>query len=235
MDQPIVLHQFELSPYCDKVRRVLAFKRKPYETREVPPTETLTRLRRLSPVGKVPVLEHGATIVNDSSAIARYLDAQFPDPPLFPDGKRERALCHFLEDWADESLYFFEVWLRFGLRGNADEWSRRTSESEPPGLLRRATERAFPTVMRNVLRAQGLGRWPAEKVMAELERHVQMLSDYLDDDDWLVGERLTIADIAAFSQLSCASETGEGAAVTATHENILRWMERVNASTAPVM
>ena len=73
----LVLHQFEVSPFCDKVRRVLHYKRKPYETREVPPTETLTRLRRLNPVGKVPVLEHGDVTVSDSSAISRYLDEQF--------------------------------------------------------------------------------------------------------------------------------------------------------------
>ena len=55
----LVLHQFEVSPFCDKVRRVLHFKHKSFETREVPPTETLVRLRRLNPTGKVPVLEHG--------------------------------------------------------------------------------------------------------------------------------------------------------------------------------
>lgn len=232
--EPLVLHQFETSPFCDKVRRVLAYKRKPYEVREVPPTETLMRLRRLNAVGKVPVLEHGGTVVSDSSDIARYLDRVFPDPPIYPAAPRDAALCHMLEDWADESLYFFESWLRFGLRENAGEWSRRTSESEPP-LLRRATERAIPTLMRNMLKAQGLGRKPADKIIEELDGHIRALGAYLGDSDWLVGEHLTICDIAAYSQLACASETGEGAAIMAEHDRVMRWMERVNASTAPLM
>lgn len=228
----LVLHQFEVSPFCDKIRRVLHYKRRPYETREVPPTETLVRLRRLSPVGKVPVLEHNGNVVSDSSEIARYLERVFPDPPIFPDGARERALAHFIEDWADESLYFFELWLRFGVRENADEWSRRASQSEPP-LIRRATEAAMPTLMRNVLRAQGLGRRSAEDVLSELDRHLDAIDTWLGDDEWLVGARLSIADIATYSQLACAGETDEGASILAKHPRVLAWMERVNGATAP--
>ncbi len=232
MGDVLVLHQFEFSPFCDKVRRVLHYKRRPYETREVPPTETLVRLRRLNPIGKVPVLEHDGNVISDSSEIVRYLDRVFPDPPIFPADPRDRALAHLIEDWADESLYFFELWLRFGVRENAEEWSRRASHSEPP-LIRRATERALPTVMRNVLRAQGLGRRSAEDVLAELERHLDAIETWLGDDEWLVGARLSVADVAAYSQLACAGETDEGASVLSKNPRVLAWMERVNGATAP--
>ncbi len=230
----LVLHQFEVSPFCDKVRRVLHYKRRPYETREVPPTETLVRLRRLNPVGKVPVLEHDGTVVSDSSNIARYLDEVFPDPPIYPKSVRDRALCHFLEDWADESLYFFEMGLRFGVRENAPEWSRRASHSEPP-LIRRATEAALPTLMRNVLKAQGIGRRDPEAVIEELERHLDALEVWLLEGAWLVGDRLSIADIASYSQLACAGETDEGASLLARHPGVLAWMERVNGATSPAV
>ena len=229
----VILHQFEVSPFCDKIRRVLHYKRKRYETHEVPPTETLVRLRRLNPTGKVPILEHRDAIVTDSSEIARYLDINFPNPPIYPEDARERALCHIIEDWADESLYFFELWFRFGLRENADEWSRRSSESEPPGLLRRATQRAIPTLMRNVLRAQGLGRKHPTEVLDEFDRHLTSVASWLDENEWLVGDRLSIADIAVYAQLACAGDTGEGSALLAGHPRVLAWMERVNAATAP--
>lgn len=227
----LILHQFEVSPFCDKVRRILHYKRKAYDTREVPPTETLVRLRRLNPVGKVPVLEHGEKIVTDSSDIARYLDETFPDPPIYPTDARDRALCHLLEDWADESLYFFELWFRFAVRENAGEWSRRTSHSEPP-LLRQATARALPTLMRNLLKAQGLGRKTDDGVLADFDRHVASL-DALLSSDWLVGGRLTVADVAAYSQLACAGETDQGAQILGSYPRLLSWMERVNGATAP--
>ena len=230
----LVLHQFEVSPFCDKVRRVLHYKRRPYETREVPPTETLVRLRRINPAGKVPVLEHDGTVVSDSSDIARYLDETFPDPPIYPESARDRALCHFIEDWADESLYFVELWLRFGVRENAPEWSRRASHSEPP-LIRRATEAALPTLMRNVLKAQGIGRKSPEAVLDDFDRHLSAIDAWLDDGEWLVGDRLTIADIATYSQLACAGETDEGASLLARRPRVLAWMERVNGATSPAV
>ncbi len=228
----IVLHQIETSPFCEKVRRMLHFKRRAYETREVPPTEALVSLGRVEPGGRVPVIEHAGNVVADSTEIARYLEAAFPEPPLLPADPRELALCHLLEDWADESLYFYELFFRFGLKENAPEWSRRTSESEPP-LLRRATERALPTVMRNVLRAQGIGRRAPERVVESFAALLGSLESLLDGRDWLVSDRLTLADIAVYAQLACACDTGEGAALLGDRPRLVRWMERVNASTLP--
>lgn len=226
----LVLHQNTTSPFCDKIRRVLHYKQRPYETREVPIHESLVRVGGVSPVGKVPVIEHEGEVVADSTDIAEYLERVFPDPPLFPRAPKARALCHFLEDWADESLYYFEVWFRFGIPHNAPEWSNKASASEPP-LLRRATERALPTFMRNLLRAQGLGRKDPEAVLKEFSRQIEMLDAWLTDS-WLVDDQLTIADIAVYVQLACALDVGEGAAVLAERPAVLAWMERVNAATA---
>ena len=94
----IVLHQNESSPFCDKVRRVLHFKKRAFECREVPLHETIVRVGAMNPVGKVPVIEHQGTAIADSSDIVRYLERVFPDPPLLPTNARDRALCHVLED-----------------------------------------------------------------------------------------------------------------------------------------
>ncbi|MFK7985637.1 MAG: glutathione S-transferase family protein, partial [Sandaracinaceae bacterium] len=154
-------------------------------------------------------------------------------PPIYPDDPRDRATCDLIEDWADESLYFFELWFRYGLKENAGEWSKRSSQSEPP-LLRRATERALPTLMRNVLKLQGIGRRTPEQVFVDFERHLGMLETWLGDGDWLVTDRLCLADIAVFSQLSYAAETGEASSVIAGYPSLLTWMERVNAETSPL-
>ena len=68
-------------------------------------------------------------------------------------------------------------------------------------------------------------------MLEEFSRHIQALADWLEGD-WLVGDRLSIADIAVYAQLACAADTGEGAAVLADHAGVMRWMERVNAATA---
>ena len=108
----IVLHQWEISPFCGKVRRILQLKGLAYEVVEYGGLKALAAAK-LSPVGKLPVLEYNGEKIQDSSAIARFLEACHPAPALFPADPAEAAQAHFLEDWADESLYWFEVYFRF--------------------------------------------------------------------------------------------------------------------------
>src|SRR3546814_14478673 len=79
----IVLHQLEISPFCDKVRRVLAVKGLDYKVHNVPMAE-LGKLKRLSPAGKVPILELDGVVLHDSSDICRALESYAPSPALFP-------------------------------------------------------------------------------------------------------------------------------------------------------
>ena len=70
----ITLHQFEISPFCDKVRRILHWKRQPFTVREVPLSQTVTAVRKVNPAGKLPCLEHDGRFLGDSTDIAYYLD-----------------------------------------------------------------------------------------------------------------------------------------------------------------
>ena len=117
----LILHQYEISPFCDKVRRILHWKGVPYAVSEIPLGDR-ARVRRLSPVGKLPVIEHEGRVVADSTEIAWYLEERFPERPLLPADPAERGRVHVLEDWADESLYFYEMRLRFTFPRNRARW-----------------------------------------------------------------------------------------------------------------
>lgn len=188
--------------------------------------------RKINATGRLPVLEDRGTVIADHREIVRYLETLVPEPPLLPaqGDPRDRAWCHLLENWADESLYFFDLWFRFGVSANAGEWSDRASQSESP-MLRAATKRALTPVMRGVLRAQGIGRMRPEKIMDTFQRHLEALETLLLSAEWLVGDHLTIADIAVYSQLAGSSETDECVQALAEHRPVLEWMERVNTAT----
>lgn len=227
----LTLYQFEISPFCDKIRRVLHFKRVAYRVEEVPPSAALRRVGRMNPARKLPCIDHDGTVVADSTDIARYLEEHFPDPPLLPGDPAARALCHVLEDWADESLYFYEMRLRFTLPHNARRWIPELVKYEG-ALLRRVLPLALPRVMRSTTTAQGVGRRPLEVVLRDIERHADAIAGLLGSRDWLVGDAITLADVSVFAQMFCLRGTDEGARIVGTRPTVAAWMARVDRATA---
>jgi glutathione S-transferase len=55
--------------------------------------ETHTEIMRHSPSGRLPLLQHGKTIVWESLAIGEYLAELFPKAGLWPEDKRARAMA----------------------------------------------------------------------------------------------------------------------------------------------
>jgi glutathione S-transferase len=68
----ITLYQFEVSPFCDKVRRILHWKKQPYAVREVPMKAAFTAIKKVNPIGKLPCLEHDALSLADLSVFAEF-------------------------------------------------------------------------------------------------------------------------------------------------------------------
>jgi glutathione S-transferase len=225
----IILHQLEISPFCDKVRRVLTYKGLDYAVHNVPMAD-LGKLKRLSPVGKVPILELDGRVLHDSSDICRALELHTPLPALFPQEPKARAMVDLLEDWADESLYFFEMTMRFTWPYDRGRWVSEILKYDN-ALMRRIARPLVPYLTRKQGTAQGLARRSEADILEELKRHARALGAVLDGRDFLVGESLTLADIAVVSQLECVAGSGRGLDVLRSEPAILPWMERVEALT----
>ncbi|HET8948546.1 MAG TPA: glutathione S-transferase family protein [Candidatus Polarisedimenticolia bacterium] len=96
MSRSLKLYDLGPSPNNIKVRCALAYKKLPYERVAVDPANREVVLK-ISGQPLTPVLTHGDTVVFDSYAILRYLDANFPDTPrLF---SADRATFKSIEQW----------------------------------------------------------------------------------------------------------------------------------------
>lgn len=229
----LVLHQFEISPYCDKIRRVLRLKGLEFEKREWPPSE-LVGLKKINAVRKLPVLEDDGTYITDSSDIARYIDARHPDPPLFPDDPRGRAEVTVLEDWADESLYYHALYFRWVIPKSAERHARMLLASESSATLRAVLKPIVPRSIRKQAVTQGLGKKDQRTVERELSGLLEALDGWLGDRDWLVGDAPTLADVAVAAQLSAIEGTEDGARVLDDGPPGVRgWLERIDRRTLP--
>ncbi len=224
----IKLYQFEISTYCQKVSRILHWKRVPYEVVEVPVSKSRS-IRAYSPTSKLPAIEHNGKYIYDSTNIAHYLEEQFPNPSLVPAERERQALCHVYEDWADESLYFYMMKLRW-LPQNKREWGNALANYDR-GIVRFLISRLAPKAVLGILDKQGVGRKSEAVALEDIRRHLNALSITLEKSSFLLGDELTLADISVFVQFDGMNGTAEGKEVIGRYENVKSWMKRVRQLT----
>jgi glutathione S-transferase len=190
------LYQFELSQYSEKVRFILDYKGLNYRKIEVIPGVGQLDLFRLSGQRKVPVLKDGNTVIADSTAIAMYLDKQYPDRPLIPVDPKQRGLCLLIEEWADESIGIKSRKVLF--EGLGKDMNLRTSllPNGTPDVIKNLVG-AMP---REVLDVVGLGVGYSPDAVKEatdaLKQDLEALSLMLRDRPYLVADYPTLADFA---------------------------------------
>ena len=207
MSQDIILHQWDISPFCQKVARALRFKDLEYRT--VDYNGLLgAKVMRLSKVGKVPVLEVDGKRIQDSTRIVQWLAEAYPEKPLFLAEPGQRALVDLWGDWADELLYWYDVHFRANDPKALAE-AIRLSCIGRPAAERIAVKATLKLTLNAQLKSQGLGRMRDEDIHAEFLRLLDRVDTALAPTGWLVGDRMSMADIAVASQLLEVERTSD--------------------------
>lgn len=219
-----------VSPFCLKAHRILRRKGLAYETEDLfLPNE----VRKVNPVGKLPAITYDGRTVGDSAHIARFLEARHPDPALFPKDEALRARNVILEDWADESLYFMNLYVRWFNPENAER-CKRAIFAKAPFPVSLIGPRVAPAAIRRVASAQGTGRKSADTVKAEFNELMAALDQLCAGDAFLLGSEPYLCDIAAFSMLRglATGLTPDAEAIIASHARLAAWMKRVDEATS---
>lgn len=225
----ITLHQYHLSPFNEKIQRMLNHKGIPFEERYWTLGER-KKVRALNPTGKLPALQNGERVVCDSTDVAHYIEQHFPQKPLIPSDPRLRAQVHVLEDWADESLYFYEMHLRFTTPGNRERNIPRMVEHEG-AFLRWLLAKVVPGGIVRITGSQGIGRKSIEQLLVDVERHITAVDGLLDGTDWLVGNQLSLADLAVYAMFQALRDADMVADMLARYPAVTAWMMRVEEHT----
>ena len=227
----IILYGKRPSPFVEKVYRGLMLKQIPFQQHE---PHGPFDLRRNNPTtGKMPALDLNGQRLFDSTLILRALDEFKPEPPLLSANPQIAAQQHLLEDWADESLYWYGMVLRWNIPANATRTIDLLSKDLPP-ILRPLFKRMAPRFVAWQTRAQGLGRLPLNVLLSELDGHLANLVRLLGDGPFFCGApQPSSADLAVFAQLGFlySSVTPEGIAAVEKHAALLEFCQRLEAMT----
>lgn len=190
-----------LSPFVRKVAVIATEKGISWELARGGPGSTDPEFLAVSPLGKIPAIDDQGYTLADSTAIAFYLDGQYPEPKLIPDDPRLRGKAVFWDEFADTVL---------GGTGLKILFNRLVG----PKLLKVGGDEAI-----------------ALQGEAELPRWVDWFESVAPDDGWLLGENLSIGDIAVASMFRTLAYVGHGVDAQARPKTAA-WYDRVAARPA---
>jgi glutathione S-transferase len=190
------LYQFELSHYSEKARLLLDYKGLAYRKIEITPGIGQVDLFRLTGQRQVPVLKDGNKYISDSTAIAKYLDLEYPDRPLIPKDSKQRGLCLMMEEWADESIGIKSRKALFSAISQDQNFRKSLLPNSTPDVFKTLVQ-GLPNDLLKVL-GVGVGYTPdvVHSAMTDLKQDLEALTLILAESPYLVGDEPTLADFA---------------------------------------
>ena len=109
----IILHQYDISPFSEKVRVAFGIKGLEWFACDEPVIMPKPELVALTGgYRKIPVMQIGADIYCDTQIILRELERRFPSPTLFPGA--DKGLGWGFAMWADRVFFQAAVAIIFG-------------------------------------------------------------------------------------------------------------------------
>ena len=175
----MILYGSTMSPFVRKVAAFCSEKGIDFELKQTGLAEHSPDFLAASPFKKMPALVDGDYRLSDSSAIIHYLEAKHPEPELIPLDPRERGRVIWFDEFADTILFACGAKMFF-------------NRIVAPRFLGRDGDLAAADA--------------AER--DELPPLLDYLEGVIPDSGYLVGDRLTLADIAVAGPFANFSHCG---------------------------
>ncbi len=226
--ESLVLYNSAASPSVRRCRITLLEKGLDYDTVEMdlPNMEHRSpEYLALNPNGYVPTISHGEHVVYDSAAINEYLDTQFPKIALFPASPPERAQVRMWIGSEETMSNEFRPLLYQRVMGPIQHISRSLEEARQ--INRRCTSDPIDMAWGDrIWRMQVLT--PGQQMQQErkLMRWLDTVEQSLKNQDYLVGNQFTQADISVFPRVMMYSYLGLKID-EASYPNVLTWIKRL--------
>lgn len=192
----LILHQFPISHFSEKIRWALDFKGLDYQLNNYAPGFHAKPIQRLAKKTSVPVLEHDGAFIQGSAQIIDYLDEHFPQNPLTPNDPELSAEAREWEAYADKHIgynsmrytyhYMFErPSIVFSMWGQGVPFWR-------VWVYKLVQKKLIPFARRYMK----VNEETAAAARAQLLEALDKISQRLQTNDVLVGGQFTRADIA---------------------------------------
>jgi glutathione S-transferase len=216
----LILHHYAVSPFAEKIRVILGYKQLSYRSVDIPVVMPKPDLVALTGgYRKTPVLQIGCDVYCDTSLIARVLDAQFPERPVFR--AKHAALEMAAARWFDRYLFLAAIGQLF------DPEVAPASVESLGGPAAAAAFAADRTPMMKGAPGRpsslGEGRLLIAQVLRQLETQLA------EGGPFLFGPEVGWADFCAYHPLWALRQNRALAQRLTPYARVLNWLDRIAA------
>lgn len=217
----LILHHYPTSPFSEKVRLILGWKRLAWSSVTVP--RMLPKPDVVALTGgyrKTPFLQIGSHIYCDTALICDVLEHLRPEPTLYP--ANQKGLARVLAQWADDKLFWAAMAWNFSPAGAAQMFGGGTPEQWGPQAKAFGEDRSKMRV--------AVPRNPPADAAAAYKSYLRRLASMLEAQPYLLGSAPCIADFAAYHPLwFTRTQTSVMAGILDATPVVLAWMDRMAA------
>lgn len=175
----VLLVHHPISPFARKIRLQMSEKKMLFVLREEEPWKLSEDVYKLNPSGELPIFLNDGKIISGNYAISEYLEEIKTDIPLLYGSAEDKAEIRRLIDWFDNKFY-------------KDVYRNMVYEK---------VHKRF---------ASGLA--PDSKILKiglnNLNYHLEYIEWLLEQRQYLATETISLADLAAASQISVVDYLG---------------------------
>jgi glutathione S-transferase len=181
----ILLHHYPLSPFAEKIRLILGYKKLDWQSVHIPmympkpDVVALTGGHR-----RTPFMQIGADIYCDTSLICDVLEHIAPTPTLYPDAVKGTA--RIVAQWADSLVFPVAMAYNFQPAGAAHVLANWLPEDVKVFVQDRTTMRG------------GAPRMPPADAIGMYKSYLRRLSHMLEQHPFLLGDAPCVADFSAY-------------------------------------
>ena len=181
----LILHHYPTSPFAEKVRLIMGYKKLSWQGVTIPMVMPKPDLMPLTGgYRRTPVLQIGADIYCDTSLICTMLDHVQPEPSLY--GSHAKGLVRTVAQWADNIVFPVAMGYNFQPAGAAHVFA----STDPEVVKVFAQDRQ---AMRG-----GASRMPAADATGAYKNYLRRVSSMLEGQDFVLGSQPTLADFSIY-------------------------------------
>jgi len=213
----LILHHYPMSPFAEKARLVLGFKRLAWKSVHIP--RVLPKPDVVSLTGgyrRTPLLQVGADIYCDTALICDVLEHVQPEPTLYPPALK--GVSRVFAQWADSTLFWAAMAYNFQPKGAQHIFAGQSPEVQKAFGDDRKAMRSNMTQLR-----------PGDATSA-YRSYLRRIAHMVEECEYLFGIEPCVADFATYHPLwFTRHQAGPLAEILGATPAVGEWLDRMAA------